>query len=358
MRDSIKITRGALDELTTGEIVLRGVLDPKSLHLIKTDDYQREVLPMNSLNSLMDAMRRSTPVPDVTLGMRGGSYLEREGALFLQDDTYVIDGLQRISAALHLIRSGQVESPHLGAVVYFNTTRESETEIFRILNTSQLKLSPNVLVRNYREAYSSIDMLFGLTQDRSFVLCNRICWQQRMRRQELLTAFTLLKTSNLLHATFGPGRSSRLIESIKGSEKLISSVGRARMRENLKIFFDVIDSAWGIRSVAFKEGAAYLKSGFLFALAMVLANHKNFWEDRKLVVNADMKYKLSIFPVNDPQVKGLAASGGSARRMLFRLLVDHMNSGKRTHRLRAFKESESVEELDRAEVPKTVEASA
>jgi hypothetical protein len=343
MRESIKLTHAALAD-KDGEIVLRGVLDPASLHLIQADDYQREVLPLSSLNSLIEAFSSNTShIPDVSLGMRGGGYLDREGAFYLQDPVYVIDGLQRISAALYVLRSGKNTCPSLGATVYFNTTKEMERDLFRTLNVNRNRLSPNILIRNLRETNTAVEMLYNLCRDKSFVLYDRICWQQRMRRSELLTALMLLKLCGILHSTWGPGLSTKLQEAAASQQKTMTMVGRTTMRDNIKTLFEVIDGAWGIRSVAFREAASYLRGSFLMAVGYVMAHHRNFWDDNKrLVVSPDMRRKLATFPVNDPQVASLSSASGTARNLLYQLLVNHLNSGKRTRRLRPFKEADTL----------------
>jgi hypothetical protein len=346
-RETIKLTNAAFDELN-GEIIVRGVLDPKSLHLIQTDDYQREVLPIASQSSLITAFLEDKFIPDITIGMRGGNFIERADnakdkamSVYLQDTTYVIDGLQRISTALHLMRLGKKENPHLGCITYFNTTRESESSLFEILNTRGQKLSANVLIRNLRESNTGVDMMYNLCFDKSFVLYDRVGWAQRMRRTELLTALMLIKTVGMLHSTFGPGLSSRYYEVAKGLEKTMNdTVGRNTMRDNTKTFFEVIDGAWGIKSVAFKVSAPYLRGNFLMALAQVIAHHKNFWNDRKLVISSDIRSKIRIFPINDPQIRSMAAGGGSTRGLLYRLILDHLNSGKRKNYMVPFKASD------------------
>lgn len=343
MRESIKVTHAALAE-KDDDIVLRGVLDPASLHLIKVDDYQREVLPLSSLSLLINAFSSGTRrIPDITLGMRGGNYTERDGAIYLYDPVYVIDGLQRISAALYVLRSGKNTCPTLGATVHFNTTEQGERDLFRILNVNRNRLSPNILIRNLKQTNTAVGMLYNLCKDSTFVLYDRVCWQQRMKRTELLTAMMLLKICGVLHSTFGPGLSSRLEEIAAGQQRTMNMVGRNIMRENVKVFFEVVDGAWGIRSVSFKEAASYLRGSFLLALALVFAHHKNFWDDNKrLRVEADMRRKLAHFPVNDPQVASLSSASGTSRTLLYQLIINHLNSGKRTRRLRPFKQADPI----------------
>ena len=100
------------------DIILRGVIDPQSLHLLQVADYQREVLPLAKISELVEAFMKGS-VPDVDLGMRGERFFERSGSFYLQDDVFIVDGLQRVTAALHLIQMATGILPQLGAVVHF-----------------------------------------------------------------------------------------------------------------------------------------------------------------------------------------------------------------------------------------------
>src|ERR1700677_3610952 len=91
----ISLTSAALDE-HAGEIVLRGVLAPESLPLLKVADYQREILPGMRARNLESVLESGSSVPDITLGMRGGQFTEqKKGTFSLEDRVFIIDGLQR-----------------------------------------------------------------------------------------------------------------------------------------------------------------------------------------------------------------------------------------------------------------------
>lgn len=345
MRESIKITNAALAEMDS-HITLRGVLDPSSFKLIEVDDYQREVLPTNrrqTKQSLETALKRGNIVPDITLACRGGDFSVRDGSFFLRESVYVVDGLQRLSAGIRVMNAGEKTDPRLGCAVYFNTSRDWEREQFRILNSVQSKLSANVLIRNMREDIPVIDMLHGLTKDSSFALYNRVTWQQRMQRNELLTALNFLKVAGALHSTYGSGKASISRVLAAGLEKIMVAVGRVQMRENVKTFFEVLDFCWGVKKVTYGERANHLKGTFMGALALVFAHHQNFWEDRKLVVESSLRRKIALFPINDPVVQSLAGSHGIGRSHLYQLMVAHINSGKRTKRLIPFKAVDPIE---------------
>lgn len=330
-KEVVKLYNAALDENEHGNIILRGVLVPETLNYLKVGPYQREILPLAKINDLLIAFETSS-VPDIELGMRGGNVQEKNGIFSLEDPTYTIDGLQRVTTAKEYIKKNKV--PRLGAIVHFNTTEKWERERFRILNTLQTRLSPNVLIRNMHHDYAVVEMMQTLCKDRDFVLNNKICWNQRMKRSELLTALTFAKVIGALHARFGPAKSASLSMLVPNLQSIYDKIGRGRLRENIKTFWSIMDECWQIRYVTFKESAAYLKSGFLLCLCEVLSNHVDFWDDTKLVVERDLRRKLGSFPVSDPEIARLCAAHGQAREILYQHLVKYINSGKRTKRLK------------------------
>lgn len=333
---SIKVIRGALDETPVGEIILRGVIAPESLRALQVDDYQREVLPLASINKLVKAFETGS-VPDIELGMRGQHVVERSPHFYLQDSTYIIDGLQRVTAAMRIVDRGSDILPSVGAKIHFGTTVDWEREQFRILNQERLKLSPNILLRNWRHDYGAIAMLYSLSQDPNFVLGQRVAWSQRMLRKELITATTFAKIVARLHAHFGPGKSTRIDQVARGLESVQGVVGKQIMRGNVKTFFESVDNAYGIRRVQFKQGATFMKGAYLMSLARVYSNHTDFWRgdgERHLFIEASLQRKIAQFPYSDPQVVQLSSSGGKASEILYMLMVDHINSGRRTRRLK------------------------
>jgi len=347
-RESIKMVKAALDDGAGGDIILRGVIDPSSLPHLLVDDYQREILPMSRIKDLAKAIKEGG-VPDIEIGMRGGSFLERDGNFYLQDQCFIIDGLQRRTAAVELMRTGVL--PRLGAMVHFNTTRDWERALFRKLNVSRVKLSPNVLLRNEREDHPSIEMLYRLCNDSTFVLHNRVCWDQRMKREHLVGGLTLMKTAAALHRRFSTGlKDSNFGNVMEGFEKLMTKYGRNVVRENVKRYWEVIDEAFNVRGVAYVVTAPHLKVGFLKMLCRVFADHRDFWADCVFVCNNDIRKKLSTFPIHDPHVAAMCASSGASMKILYEMLVTHINSGKRSRRLTPFDMSGSAVEEEEEEV--------
>jgi hypothetical protein len=155
-----------------------------------------------------------------------------------------------------------------------------------------------------------------------------------MQRDHLLTALTFSKVVGRLHAHLGPSRSTRVDDLSRGLQVVMERIGKNVLRDNIRTFYEVVDNAWGIRRVAFKEGATYMRSTFLWTLAQLLSDHEDFWRGDRLFVSADLQRKLASFPVTDPQVSSLSSAAGRARDILYVLMVRHMNSGKRTKQLK------------------------
>jgi len=330
---SLRILSGALDVLNGDQIVLRGVIDPASLGGLLRPDYQRETLPKSTIEGLMEAFRNgSGRVPDVELAVRGGRYgcTDSGGTYTITGDVYIIDGLQRISAARQFAYDGG--RPLVGAMIHFGTTEHWERERFRILNMQRSRLSPNVLLRNQASECPSLRLLCDLCTDESFVLYQRISWSQHMRREELLTALTFLKTAMRLHSKFGAGRYVSVSGIWQALPHLMANVGHAAMIENIRTFFELLDATWGIRGILYKDRATHLKGAFLAALADVISEYPAFWLEKRLRIDRDLQKKIGQFGLNDPNVRAMACSGSSIG-LLSRLIVDHINSGKRTRRL-------------------------
>lgn len=337
----IRLFNAALDDASDSPagIVLRGALDITTLGEILVDDYQREAQPLASQGRIIAALKAGDRLPDVDLGMRGSDFTSKGGEFLLKNKTYVIDGLQRISTIIAYGKEARI-----GATVHFNTTRDWERARFHKLNNWRSKVSPNVTLRNMREDNAGLLMLYGLSYDKGFVLCDRITWGQRMSRVELITALNLSKATLRLHAhkSGKTGGSSSLDDIASVLLTTAKAVGMQQVRNNMKTFFNLIDECWGIKSVQFKDGAIHMRGSFLSVVAKLLSDHHDFWSDadeKKLFISIDLKRKIAQFPVFDPSVRNLVGSSGKANEVLYLLLRDHINSGKRTKRLRVRSEA-------------------
>lgn len=338
---AVRVLKGALEDSPTrgGTIVLRGVLDKRTLRHLRVDEYQREALPLASLVGLIEAFKRGDAIPDIELGVRTEKFKSPGDDFVLVDHVWIIDGQQRVNAALHVLAHDPDASIALGAKVHFGTTKAWEREHFRVLNQLRNKVSPNVLLRNQREDSPGIGTLYGLSKnDKTFVLHGKVSWSQRMLRCELLTALQLLKITGMLHSHKAAGRSVSVRDMSRQIDQTCEVVGGVIMRENIKAFFDILDECWGLKLVSYKEMAPYLRGTFLLTLAQVLSDHHDFWQqpdEKRLFVNVDLRRKLAGFPITDPNVANLTSAGGRAGLLLYGMIRDHINSGKRTKHLRA-----------------------
>lgn len=354
---SIRITNGALDEsdLRGGTVILRGVIDKDSLKHLRVDDYQREALPLSSISGLIAAVQQGDALPDIEIGMRGTRCTGRGDDYFLGDQCFIIDGQQRVNAALTAIARSPEIAVRLGAMIHFDTTRQWEMERFRILNSLQNKVSPNVLLKNMRETNPALASLYGLsTNDKAFVLYNRVSWGQSMKRSDLTSALTIAKITNRLHSHKSFGKSGQLREVVRQLEQIGAAVGNGNVRANVKTFFDIVDASFGIKLVQYREMAPYLRAAFLITLAQVFSDHFDFWQDdeaKKLFVDIDMRRKLALFPLTDPNIAGLITGGAKGGGLLYQLIVNHLNKGKRSRHLQARRPAPMVDndEVEEAE---------
>lgn len=330
---SVKLLNGAIDETPEGEIIFRGVIDHSSLEAVQVAKYQREVLTEKAIEKLMKPVELGH-VPDIIVGMRGERYRENANGIYLQDPVFVIDGLQRMTAAIRLL-ARDVGIPHLGIKAHLNTDEAIERKRFTDLNLGQNKLSSNVTLRNMAEEFDVVDALMKLSQNKGFPLYNQISWAQNMRRGDRLTAVTYIKVAAMLHSHAGPGRASDVRSAVSGLVKIMDNVGRGALVSNVKMFYEVIDQAWGIQRVAYKGSAPFLKTTFLTEFARLLSDHAVFWDDHRLVVDRMTLKKLDSFPIADPEIIQLASSGGSTGGLLYIKMVDHINSGRKKNRLKS-----------------------
>ncbi len=337
---SITVESAALDEFN-GTMILRGVVAVESIPHLLVDDYQREELTLAQRASILDALKKGEQLPDLELAMRGERYREIEsGKVRLNDAVYIVDDFQRRQTVLAYLASNPEAKVRLGVKIYFGTTKEWEKARFETLNVKRVKVAPAVMLRNLREDHPGVQVLWGLTMnERTFVMYNRVTWSQNMARGELITAGMFAKYSSVLHAHksgVGDGTMSNLAGCL---DQAVDVVGIQNVRENLRIFWGLIDECWGIQRIHQRGGASYMKGSFLHVFAKLLSDHYDFWEtddtERKLFVHAPLRQKLAKFPVNDPEVARLAGSGGKARDILYHLIRDHVDSGKRTRRLRS-----------------------
>ncbi|MDB5184440.1 MAG: hypothetical protein JWN38_248 [Candidatus Saccharibacteria bacterium] len=337
-KSKIKIVNSALDD-HEGDIVLRGIIDPNCLPQLLYAKYQREMLSAAKIKALVEAHRAGDRVPDIELGMRGHKYQERKvggkDVVYLEDEVYVVDGQQRVRSAIQLMQLEPQARPHIGVVVHFGTNEPWERARFKVLNLGQTKLSSNVTLRNLAEDLEVMKAILSLTtNNKTFVMNGRVCWNQSMIRGQLMTAVAFDRIVGMLHSHAGSGLSTDAVELAHNLQKIMENVGKPVFLANIRTYFDIVDRCYGVQNVQYKAGANQLKLTFSLALAKLFSQHLNFWKQDRLEVDETTIKKLAGFAIYDPQVTNLSSSSGMAGNMLFQLLVEHVNSGRRTGRLK------------------------
>ena len=70
LQKHVRIIHAALDEDADGSIILRGRIDPETLDALLSDDYQREILSVSTINQILKGFEPNGSIPDIDLGMR------------------------------------------------------------------------------------------------------------------------------------------------------------------------------------------------------------------------------------------------------------------------------------------------
>lgn len=337
VKPHVRIINGALDESegSSSSLILNGRLDPATLHFLKVDEYQRA---LGDRADIFNALKEGRVVPNVEIGVRGQDFGTHGDDFIINSPAYIIDGWQRVGTALRLLQLVPHQQIRIFASIHFDTTLEWERHRFTELNKNVKRISPNLHLRNMRDTNSAILKLYSLsTSDRSFPLYKKVSWQQNAQRGELVSAMTLALASRELHGHRGSlhGRTVELVSF--ALNRIVAGVTLPTFQRNIFTFFSLIDECWPLAAIEYRAKAPQIKASFMYQVARLLSQHPGFWEhnDNTLVIGVDDRRKLAKFPINDPQVVQLAGSAGAASRILYQLLVDHMNSGRRTQRLRA-----------------------
>jgi hypothetical protein len=324
------------------ELVLFGELSAESLVNLQVDEYQREKRPRTQLSELIEAFRDpKATIPPIDLGVRGHTYKEEGDVYTITDPVYIIDGLQRVTAAMDVLTTSDPVPPVVVyAMLHFGSTVDYERERFEILNSYRKPVNASKMLANARHQNEALQMLWGLTHNTpKFALNNRIQWQQSKGENDLMAAVGLAKVMGAIHA-------QKFNVPYTGSWKNVASalghlvdrqnggIGLQPVRENTITFFDSIHEAWGIRDVDTRANPPQLKLGFLVTLAKVFADYEEqFWEDNHLTVPPSVIRKLRGLNLMDPQIAGLAGSmNHGSRKLLFSVIVDHLDFRRRQHK--------------------------
>jgi hypothetical protein len=278
----VRILQAGLAEDEKGEIVIRGVLDQECLKLLNMAWYQREKgFSESHTNELIASYFGGEQMADVVVGMRGQRTRSVKDIYFLQDKCYCIDGGQRIYAASLALKERPGLILRIGVKVYTNTTEESENKMFCKLGTTQVKISPSILLRNKRKESPAAALLWAVSKDPEFALKDRVGWDQRKTRHELMNGFTFARIIAVLHSHQVVGlKSTKVFELLASLDALIDKIGETHVRTNIIRFFDVIDKCWSLRLIGSGRSVAcpQLRPLFLATIAIIFSRYPEFWD--------------------------------------------------------------------------------
>jgi hypothetical protein len=337
----IRILKPSIDDaMFEGNPILRGVIDPRDLNKLRIDSfYQREYLASSARRNIMRALEQKVRLPDLELAMRGSNWEAAsegpiEEVVRLLDPVFIVDGQQRRGSMVDYLAKFPKAEIRQGVVVHFGSTMAWERERFQALNLYRNKVSGAVMLRNMRDRCKAIATLYGLsTSDRDFPLYERVSWQQTATAQHLMTATAFASHTMHLHSHLAPVRNSAATNIQITGDRVVSRIGLQVFRKNTQEFWEAIDSIWGIKALT-KKGAVWMSGGFLYAIADTFWRHTDFWrDDIEFVLPYEIKRKLKLLNVNDPEIVRLSGSVGLGRMHLAQIIVGWINSGKRTNHL-------------------------
>jgi hypothetical protein len=321
-----------LDSDQEGRTVLLGFLDlVSSIETLKHDWYQRRAgFSQVKIRQMVRDMVAGASVPPITLGMRGDKFdVHNDSTVILNDPVYIIDGLQRWSAAMLAMEQGA--KVRLAVHLYFNTEETFEIALFRELNTKRTGMAPSIHIRNEKSVSRIAGTLYGMSiNEPKFALLNRVCWDQRSEpEQHLINGMCLLVTTAALHHHhFRCSGLTGVFHLLNLIDERVDLVGLQRTRENLVHFFDTVDTLWGIRSL--RKAETHLKSGWLITLARMFSDLTEFWkeDDKTLFVPAQLLRDLKRLDPKDDEMARLAGGSKSAQEVLYQMFLARLNKGK------------------------------
>ena len=253
-------------------------------------------------------------------------------------NAYIIDGWQRVGNALRFLKDQPNRQIRMRACIHFGTDLTWEKDRFEKLNKNARRVSPNKLLSNMATGNLAIGALLRLSSSSEFALHKRVSWGQSMEKGDLITALTLAKIAMVIHSQSGGMESGNHEKLAAALNRAAESISLGIFRRNVISFFDLINENWPFAAIEYRIKAPQIKGTFLHMVARLFSRHPCFWDSdqRILSVSADDRRKLAKFPLNDGHIAELAGSSGQSRNILYRLLVDHMNSGRqRQNRLKS-----------------------
>jgi hypothetical protein len=320
----IRIYNGAIeaDDEDFAETVLRGTLDQECITLIQKDWYQRlEGFSEKEIREITEMYFRHKKPPDTVIGMRGHRYRQDKGSFYLQDKCFVIDGLQRLFAARIAMKSRPDLKLRIGVKIYFDTTAESENRMFCEINATQQRVAASVLIRNKYKVSPASRLLFELNSNPEFALKDRIGWEQKLQKEfgQVISGFALGCIAGALHSHKGAVPSGRAYDLLANLDDVVIKISEETFSTNIVKFFNVVDSAWGIRN---DKKPRCLNREFLCVLASLFSSYDTFWDAEEFYMPTRHQKRLEKFDSDaiNNQVKQMMKSNKDAKDVLFEVL--------------------------------------
>ena len=318
----VMILNGAMEndeDFGFDEKILRGTIDQTCFKNLNTDWYQRVGgFSDHEIRELIDLCLAKKKVEDICIGMRGERYKVDGTTYTLLDKLYIINGVQRWTAAKLALMTRPDLIIRLGCKIYFNTTAAKENEMFCAMNSTQQRIAPSVLIRNKYQTSPAAAAVYDVCANKKFVLFQRVGWNQKLIQGEDINGMSLAKIAGALHTRFGSVPSGRAYDVLAGLEKACEKTTQEGMKTNIIEFFRIVNDCWNLTG---KRSPA-LNQDFLIVLGKLLASYDCFWDAESLFMPDKYMKKLMKIDVETIQesIRTLKKSNINKKDAFFEML--------------------------------------
>jgi hypothetical protein len=307
--------------------VLRGTIDQECFrHLIIDRTYQREQgFSQTLIHNIADAYFQKKKITDITIGVRGNRFRQDGKDFWLIDKAYVIDGGQRLGAARVALAKKPTLRIQLGAKIFFNTTQDSEREMFCIMNATQQRVSASVLIRD-RPDSAAAALLFALNGNEEFALSGQIGWNQKLQAGDALSGFQFTCVAGALHQHVGGASHGSTFHVLESLDRACAKVTGAVMTQNIVRFFDMLDECWTIH-VPRKPRPDCLQMTFLLVMGKLVSLYPDFWDGEEFYFPAKYHKRLAKVDISNirDQVRRMQRNNKDTKDVIFNILCQRLS---------------------------------
>lgn len=297
----------AIVQDTPNKKSIHGTLDLSTITELRIGTYQRELL-LKRMNGYAKDYKDGAVVDELTLGMRGDRYeVNGDGSVTCYDPVFVIDGQQRAGGGIAAMIADETCEPFLTARIFIGTDSAWEQNQFKIRNRKREPVSANVHIRNLREEGNRFALLlYDLSFDPAFALCNRVTWNNGAKRGEVISAIGVLKVCSELFSRFAVGLINTKHEVMADKLNAVAlKLGFDVTRNIIIDYWDVIDRTRGIRNIGFDGPYTQAKQPFNRGVAQCFAQHREFWKGNVLKVPRIYRERIININFDDPVIAPL-----------------------------------------------------